>query len=69
MPNDPNPSTSTSKPAHSHTWAFLTEDVTAEWGDLVLAGECLATGLLDSAAFNVWSCFVSMQTGVLPPRS
>jgi hypothetical protein len=46
------------------TWAeYLPEEVTAEWGDAVLILGCLATGLLDAAVFNVWQCFVSMQTG------
>jgi len=46
------------------TWrAYLQEEVTAVWGDAVLIVGCFATGLLDSAVFNVWSCFVSMQTG------
>lgn len=27
----------------------------------------LVTGLVDSAAYNIWSCFVSMQTGISPP--
>lgn len=43
--------------------AYLQEEVTAAWGDAVLIVGCFATGLLDSAVFNVWSCFVSMQTG------
>ena len=42
---------------------YLQEEVTAVWGDAVLIVGCFATGLLDSAVFNVWSCFVSMQTG------
>ena len=41
----------------------MQEEVTAVWGDAVLIVGCFATGLLDSAVFNVWSCFVSMQTG------
>lgn len=53
------PSVSTSR-----GWkAYLQEEVTAGWGDAVLIVGCFATGLLDSAVFNVWSCFVSMQTG------
>lgn len=43
--------------------SYLHEEVTAVWGDAVLIVGCFATGLLDSAVFNVWSCFVSMQTG------
>jgi hypothetical protein len=47
--------------------AYLQEEVTAAWGDAVLIVGCFATGLLDSAVFNVWSCFVSMQTGKFNP--
>lgn len=43
--------------------AYLQDEVSPEWTDSVLLVGCLATGLLDSAVFNVWSCFVSMQTG------
>lgn len=46
------------------TWReYLKEEVTRDWTDLVLLVGCFATGLLDAAVFNVWSCFVSMQTG------
>lgn len=38
-------------------------EVTESWGDLILIAGSFITGLLDSAVFNVWSCFVSMQTG------
>lgn len=48
------------------SWAaFFKEEVSADWGDLVLIVGCFATGLLDAAIFNVWQCFVSMQTGEL----
>jgi hypothetical protein len=48
----------------ANTWkAYLQEEVTEVWADAVLIVGCFATGLLDSAVFNVWSCFVSMQTG------
>ena len=30
---------------------------------LILIGLFFITGLIDSAAYNIWSCFVSMQTG------
>ena len=43
--------------------SYLREEVTVSWGDAVLIVGCFATGLLDSAVFNVWACFVSMQTG------
>ena len=42
---------------------YLREEVTESWGDGILILSCFVTGLLDSAIFNVWSCFVSMQTG------
>ncbi|KAF1345578.1 hypothetical protein BDV97DRAFT_338631 [Delphinella strobiligena] len=42
---------------------YLNEEISESWGDLVLILLCFSTGLLDSAVFNVWSCFVSMQTG------
>lgn len=41
----------------------LDEEVVSDWGDMILIMSCFVTGLLDSAIFNVWSCFVSMQTG------
>lgn len=31
--------------------------------DLVFLGCYFVSGLLDSSAYNAWSCFVSMQTG------
>lgn len=42
---------------------YMSQEVTPRWADTVLIVMCFATGLLDSAVFNVWSCFVSMQTG------
>lgn len=48
--------------------SHLDEEITESWGDLVLILSCFVTGLLDSAIFNVWSCFVSMQTGESPPH-
>ncbi|TFK98063.1 hypothetical protein BDV98DRAFT_553201 [Pterulicium gracile] len=45
------------------TQSYFSEEITLAWGDAVLILMCFITGLLDSAAFNVWSCFVSMQTG------
>ncbi len=41
----------------------LSEEVDAGWADLILIVACFISGLVDSAVFNVWSCFVSMQTG------
>lgn len=42
----------------------LAQDVDKSWADLVLIVACFISGLVDSAVFNVWSCFVSMQTGM-----
>ena len=42
---------------------YLAEDANKEWADLILIVTCFISGLVDSAVFNVWSCFVSMQTG------
>jgi hypothetical protein len=41
------------------------QDVDESRGDLVLIALCFVSGIIDSAVFNVWSCFVSMQTGKL----
>ena len=45
------------------TQTYFGEEISTGWGDAVLILMCFTTGLLDSAAFNVWNCFVSMQTG------
>lgn len=42
----------------------LSEEADASWADLILIVACFISGLVDSAVFNVWNCFVSMQTGV-----
>jgi len=39
-------------------------DIEPQKTHLVLIGLFFVTGLVDSAAYNIWSCFVSMQTGV-----
>ena len=41
----------------------LTVNVTKSWGDAVLLGCYLITGLLDSSSIMTWGSFVSMQTG------
>jgi uncharacterized membrane protein YoaK (UPF0700 family) len=41
----------------------LTAEIDAKWGDIILGGCFFCAGLIDSAAFNVYGCFVSMQTG------
>ncbi|KAF4554206.1 Hypothetical protein D9617_5g070830 [Elsinoe fawcettii] len=42
---------------------YFEETVSEAWTDILLILSCFTTGLLDGAVFNVWSCFVSMQTG------
>jgi hypothetical protein len=47
--------------AHKH----MTADISKTWGDLMLLGCYVITGLLDSSSVQVWGSFVSMQTGML----
>jgi hypothetical protein len=48
------------------TWQQkMKQDVDKSWTDAVLLVTCFVTGLTDSAVFNVWSCFVGMQTGMI----
>lgn len=39
-------------------------EIEPQWTHLVLIILFFITGLVDSAAYNIWSCFVSMQTGM-----
>ena len=39
-------------------------DVEPKRTHLILICLFFVTGLVDSAAYNIWSCFVSMQTGM-----
>lgn len=41
----------------------LDADVDPKWADLILLGCFFCSGLVDSMAFNMYACFVSMQTG------
>lgn len=43
----------------------LDAQIDTKWGDLILLGCFFCSGLIDSMAFNMYSCFVSMQTGML----
>jgi hypothetical protein len=43
----------------------LNAQVDTKWGDLILLGCFYCSGLVDSMAFNMYGCFVSMQTGTL----
>lgn len=45
----------------------FTSDIDTRWGDLLLLVCFFIAGLVDSAAFNMYGCFVSMQTGQSTP--
>lgn len=41
----------------------MTQDVSTSWGDIILLGSYIITGLLDSCGTSTWGSFLSMQTG------
>ncbi|KAF4955595.1 hypothetical protein FGADI_4430 [Fusarium gaditjirri] len=41
----------------------FTTEIDTRWGDILLLICFFVAGLVDSAAFNMYGCFVSMQTG------
>jgi Protein of unknown function (DUF1275) len=41
----------------------MLSDIELSRAHFILIGLFFVTGLVDSAAYNIWSCFVSMQTG------
>ncbi|KPI41053.1 uncharacterized protein AB675_8194 [Cyphellophora attinorum] len=41
----------------------LLQEIDPAWADLTLLMLCFLTGIVDSAVFKEWDCFVSMQTG------
>lgn len=49
--------------AKSQAQQRLGAEVDAEWADSILLGCFFCSGLIDSMAFNMYACFVSMQTG------
>ena len=54
------------KPAYkSQIQQRLDAQIETKWADLILLGCFFCSGLIDSMAFNMYSCFVSMQTGML----
>ena len=58
------------KPSRLSTWRrYLAQDLDESWSDVILLVTCFISGLVDSAVFNTWSCFVSMQTGAASLRS
>lgn len=50
----------------SRTQKFMAQDVHEDWADMILIILSFISGMVDSAVFNTWSCFVSMQTGMSP---
>lgn len=42
----------------------LTQNLSTTHADLVCLLLCFLTGLCDSSAYNAWSCFLGMQTGM-----
>jgi hypothetical protein len=40
-------------------------DISLDHADIPIIACCLVSGLCDSSAYNAWSCFVSMQTGII----
>jgi hypothetical protein len=46
----------------------MAQDVHEDWADVVLIILSFISGMVDSAVFNTWSCFVSMQTGMYMSR-
>lgn len=51
--------------AKSQVRQRLDADIDAKWADMILFGCFFCSGLVDSMAYNMYSSFVSMQTGQL----
>jgi hypothetical protein len=49
--------------AKSQVRQRLDAEIDTKWADLILLGCFFCSGLIDSMAFNMYACFVSMQTG------
>jgi hypothetical protein len=43
---------------------YLKTEISLEHADIPIVATCLVSGLCDSSAYNAWTCFVSMQTGM-----
>jgi hypothetical protein len=64
---DRSPNGSVPKPRKSQyqsALSYLKNEISLEYADIPIIACCLASGLCDSSAYNAWSCFVSMQTGL-----
>lgn len=68
-PSESNASPITLKPSTNESFVVrlklrMKSEVEPQNTYLFLIGLFFVTGLVDSAAYNIWSCFVSMQTGM-----
>ncbi|KAF4991904.1 hypothetical protein FDECE_13870 [Fusarium decemcellulare] len=61
--DNPEAGSKESLPSGSSISRRFAADVDVRWGDLLLLVCFFVAGLVDSAAFNMYGCFVSMQTG------
>jgi hypothetical protein len=59
----PKPRQTAWQSARSH----LGNEISLSHADIPIIACCLVSGLCDSSAYNAWSCFVSMQTGLSSP--
>lgn len=55
------------KPFFGRLKLRMQSEIEPKRSHLILICLFFVTGLVDSAAYNIWSCFVSMQTGRLSP--
>ncbi|KAM0544120.1 hypothetical protein ACHAPJ_012002 [Fusarium lateritium] len=58
-----NPEAGSKEASPSSVSKRFTSEVDVRWGDILLLVCFFVAGLVDSAAFNMYGCFVSMQTG------
>lgn len=49
-------------------WSHVQTDISPKHADIPVIICCFVSGLCDSATYNAWTCFVSMQTGKAHPR-
>ncbi|RSL93871.1 hypothetical protein CEP52_013001 [Fusarium oligoseptatum] len=61
--DNPEAGSKESVPTSSSISRRFTAEVDVRWGDILLLVCFFVAGLVDSAAFNLYGCFVSMQTG------
>jgi len=52
-----------SMPLSKRLQSRMTSEVDPKWADAILLGCFFVAGIVDSVAYNKYTCFVSMQTG------